>query len=204
MNLYELTLNAIQKVNAGKTPDPKWIAEIDPVLEAYGQLCIGRNRVYDAVLSGDKLYISMVWTRSGFLQTANIELPVSVLQSVNPPRRAKIERKDLELRLATERLRAAERDVAKYSSEVEVLRNELMSIYVYDFIVELYRRFESSNGVPVERSYLAQYQLDWLEQEYGKHEVICDVVRNGYITEKQFHRVVKLLSERCYHGLLDD
>ena len=46
MNLYELTKDAISKVDTYKSPDiDEWKCEIDKVLEALSQVKIGRDSV---------------------------------------------------------------------------------------------------------------------------------------------------------------
>jgi hypothetical protein len=129
MNLYDLTLAAQSAVNTYRNPDiVDWIIAIDPVLTAAGQGSIGTDTVQEIEVSNHSVTIRTAYTVRGCDDTAEMTLPLTVVNAEDPLKEAHRYQLTEALAVAKHQAADAQRTLNRSTERVTELEAELAAI----------------------------------------------------------------------------
>jgi hypothetical protein len=101
----------------------EWIKEIDSILEAIGQCCIGNDKVERIYIDCEELHIETSYSIRGCSMTNDMVIPISVIVSTKSIYAAKVHR-------IRERITTAERRVNEYRTSLDISAKELAQAIV--------------------------------------------------------------------------
>ena len=129
MNLYEMTLDARQKVDTYRHADiDDWVKAIDPVLQALGKAPIWRDRVDDISINSKSVTIRTSYTVRGCADSDTVNVPLAVLNADDPVKEASLCRlRDL-LHEAHNEKASAERNLGYWTNEIQKFTTKLAEL----------------------------------------------------------------------------
>jgi hypothetical protein len=129
MNLIEMTEDASWNISVYVNPDiGDWVAAIDPILEAAGECCIGRDSVESISLTSAGVHIVSSFTSRSCPMSNEMYLPRVILEVKDPIKAAniyrvtnKINEIQDELRYSRNRITTYENKLAKFVAELDAI-----------------------------------------------------------------------------------
>lgn len=119
MNLYEMTQEAINQFDMYRYPDlDDWKEKIDLVLSELGECKIGNDKIERLYFSKNSLEINTSYSVRCCSQTNHMSIPLEILESDNPIKKAK-------QTFLTKELATAEYQVQLKKKEYEHALNKL-------------------------------------------------------------------------------
>lgn len=129
MNLYELTKDAISKVDTYKSPDiDEWKCEIDKVLEALGKVKVGSDCIDKIYEYGHQVFIQTSYTVRCCSQTNRMNIPMIILRSPYPLKVANLYRLRSSIASETAAVKNLQSDLDKRKSQLSQLHKELRDL----------------------------------------------------------------------------
>lgn len=129
MNLIEMTEKSIRNIHVFREPDiDDWVAAIDPILEAAGECCIGRDSVESISLTSAGVHIVSSFTSRSCPMSNEMYLPRVILESEDPIKAANIYRLTNKIREVKNELSFARDKTVRNEDKLAKLVAELGAI----------------------------------------------------------------------------
>lgn len=126
MNLYDLTLEAEQQLATYRSPDvDEWRKQIDLVLDAAGEGCLGHDHIDNLTVGDEYLHIRTSYTVRCCECNNDYSLPIFILKAENPVQAATIFSLNSEISRVESQLRVHEAGVRSNTERLAQLKTQL-------------------------------------------------------------------------------